>query len=150
MPGEVGGIGAKGCLGYEGERAAVEIGEFEVRAAGEDGFGDVGLRDLDAEVVIDGPEARVEEAVGGRGQGQAVVWAVRATLGVGVDVCGLQGDIGRLGRYEAVTRQGAGEVVARDDRDLEASAPTTVNLGIVGGLVLVNLCELIGGRFWHT
>jgi len=37
----------------------VEVGEFEVRAAGEDRFGDVGLGYLDAEVVIDGPEAGV-------------------------------------------------------------------------------------------
>ena len=56
-------------MGYEGERAAIEIGEFEVGAAGEDGFGDVGLGDLDAQVFIDGPEAGVEEIVGGRGQG---------------------------------------------------------------------------------
>jgi hypothetical protein len=56
-------------LGREGERALVKVGEFEVRASGEDGFGDVGLRDADAEVVIDGPEAGVEEIVGGRGKG---------------------------------------------------------------------------------
>ncbi len=36
MPGEVGGIGAESGLGCEGERAVVEVGEFEVRAAGED------------------------------------------------------------------------------------------------------------------
>lgn len=36
MPGEVGGVGAQGCFGREGERAAVELGELEVRAAGED------------------------------------------------------------------------------------------------------------------
>ena len=66
VPGEVGGIGAEGSLGREGKRAAVEIGEFEVGAAGEDGFGDVGFGDLDAEVVVDGPEAYVEEIVGGR------------------------------------------------------------------------------------
>jgi len=46
-------------LGCEGERAVVEVGEFEVRAAGEDRFCDVGLGYLDAEVVIDGPEAGV-------------------------------------------------------------------------------------------
>ena len=56
-------------MGREGERAAVEVGEIEVGAAGEDGFGDVGLNDLDAQVVVDGPESCVEEAVGGRGQG---------------------------------------------------------------------------------
>ena len=39
--------------------------EFEVASAGEDGFGDVGLGDLDAQVVVDGPEAGVEEIVGG-------------------------------------------------------------------------------------
>jgi hypothetical protein len=66
VPGEVGGIGAEGGLGCEGERAAVQVGEFEVRATGKDGFGDVGMGDADAEVVIDGPEAGVEEAVGGR------------------------------------------------------------------------------------
>ena len=51
-------------MGREGERAVVEVGEFEVRAAGEDGFGDVGKGHADAEVVIDGPEAGVEEIVG--------------------------------------------------------------------------------------
>ena len=69
MPGEVGGVRPEGGLGCEGERAAVEVGEFEVVAAGEDGFGDVGLGDLDAQVVVDGPKACVEEAMGGRGQG---------------------------------------------------------------------------------
>ena len=49
----------------------MEIGEFEVGAAREDGFGDVRVGDLDPEVVVDGPEAGVEEVVGGRGQGQA-------------------------------------------------------------------------------
>ena len=66
MPGEVGGVGAEGGLGSEGERATVEVGELEVRASGEDGFGDVGLGDLDAQVVVDGPEAGVAEIVGGR------------------------------------------------------------------------------------
>jgi hypothetical protein len=41
VPGEVLRIGAEGGLRGEGERAAVEVGEFEVRTAGEDGFGDV-------------------------------------------------------------------------------------------------------------
>ena len=66
VPSEVGGVGAEGGLGREGERAAVEVGEFEVAAAGEDGFGDVGLGDLDAQVVVDGPESCIEEGVGGR------------------------------------------------------------------------------------
>ena len=57
---------AEGGLGREGEWAAVEVGEFEMRAAGEDGFGDVGLGDMDAQIVVDGPEAGVEEIVGGR------------------------------------------------------------------------------------
>ena len=52
-------------MGCEGERAVVEVCEFEVGAAGEDGFGDVGLGDLDAQVVVDGPEAGIEEIVGG-------------------------------------------------------------------------------------
>jgi len=69
VPGEVGGVGAEGGLGCEGEWAVVEVGEREVGAAGEDGFGDVRLGDLDAQVIVDGPEARVEEIVGGRGQG---------------------------------------------------------------------------------
>lgn len=56
------GVGAEGGLGRETERAAVEVGEFEVGAAGEDGFGDVGLGDLDPQVVIDGPEAWVERS----------------------------------------------------------------------------------------
>jgi hypothetical protein len=66
VPGEVGGVGAEGGLRREGEWAAIEVGEFEVGAAGEDGFGDVGLGDLDAQVVVDRPEACVEEIVGGR------------------------------------------------------------------------------------
>ena len=53
-------------MGCEAERAAVEVAEFEVASAGEDGFGDVGLGDLDAQVVVDGPEACVEEIVGCR------------------------------------------------------------------------------------
>jgi hypothetical protein len=64
VPGEVGGVGAESGLGCEGERAAVEVGEFEVRSPGEDGLGDVGMGDADAEVVIDSPEAGVEEIVG--------------------------------------------------------------------------------------
>lgn len=66
MPGEVGWIGAEGGLGCEGERTVVEVGEFEVGAAGEDGFGDVGLSDPNAQVVVDRPEACVEEILGGR------------------------------------------------------------------------------------
>ena len=64
VPGEVSGVGAEGGLGCEGERVFVEIGELEVGAAGEDGFGDIGLGDLDAQVVVDRPEACVEEIVG--------------------------------------------------------------------------------------
>ena len=45
----MGGVGAEGGLGGEGEAAAVEVGEFEVATTGEDGFGDVGLRDADAQ-----------------------------------------------------------------------------------------------------
>ena len=41
VPGEVLGVGAESGLGREGERVAVEVGEFEVGAAGEDRFGDV-------------------------------------------------------------------------------------------------------------
>ena len=55
VPGEVGGIGAEGGLGSEGEAAAVEVGELEVAAPGEDGLGDVRLGDADAEVVVDSP-----------------------------------------------------------------------------------------------
>ncbi len=60
----MGGVGAESGLRREGERTSVEIREFEMRAAGEDGLGDVGLGHADAEVVIDGPEAGVEEIVG--------------------------------------------------------------------------------------
>ena len=69
MPGEVNGVRAEGGLGREEERVVVEVGELEVGSAGEDGFGDVSLGDLDAQIVVDGPEARIEEVVGGRGQG---------------------------------------------------------------------------------
>ena len=64
MPGEVGEVGAEDCLGRKREWAVVEVGEFEVAAAWEDGFGDVGLSDLDAEVVVDGPEADIKEVMG--------------------------------------------------------------------------------------
>ena len=60
-------------MGVEGEGLAVEVGELEVGAAGEDGFGDVRVGDVDAEVVVDGPESGVEEVVGGRGQGQVLL-----------------------------------------------------------------------------
>ena len=73
VPGEVGGVGAEGGLGREGERAFVEVGEFEVGAAGEDGFDEIGLGDADAEVIVDGPEACVEQVVGGRFQGQVIL-----------------------------------------------------------------------------
>ncbi len=56
-----------------------------------------------------------------------------------MDVRGLQGYVGRLERDEAVTRQGAGEVVARDDGDLETGVPAPAKLGLVGGLVLADL-----------
>ena len=72
VPGEVGGVGAEGGLGAEGEAPAVEVGELEVRTAGEDGFDEV-LGDADAEVVVDGPESGVEEVVGGRGEGQVLL-----------------------------------------------------------------------------
>jgi hypothetical protein len=110
-----------------------------MRAAGEDGLGDVGMGHANTEVVIDGPEAGVEEIMGGRGQGQAVIRGIRASLGVGMYVRGLQGDIGRLGRDEAVTRQGAREMLARNDRDLETGVPTPAKLGLVGRLVLADL-----------
>jgi len=64
VPGEVGWVGAESGLGCEGKRALVEVGEFEVRAARKDGLGDVGMGDADAEVVIDSPEAGVDEIVG--------------------------------------------------------------------------------------
>ena len=65
----MGGVGTESGLGCERERTAVEVGEFEVRSAGEDGFGDVGMGHADKQVVIDGPETGVEEIMGGRGQG---------------------------------------------------------------------------------
>ena len=150
VPDEVGGSRAEGRLGSEGERTAVKVGEFEVRAPGKDGFGDVGMGDADAEIVIDGPESGVEEIVGGRGQGQAVLGAVWASLGVGVDVGSLKRHVGRLGRNEAVTRQGACKMVARDDRDLETGVPAPAKLGLVGGLVLADLGYLVRRRHWDT
>ena len=63
----MGGVGAEGGLGREGEAPAVEVGELEVAAPGQDGFDEVGLGDADAEVVVDVPEAFVEEVVRGRG-----------------------------------------------------------------------------------
>ena len=66
MPGEVLRVGAEGGLPGEGERAAVEVGEFEVGSTREDGFGDIGLGDLDAQVIVHSPEPGVEEVVGRR------------------------------------------------------------------------------------
>ena len=42
MPGEMGGVGAEGGLGAEGEAPAVEVGELEVTASGQDRFDEVG------------------------------------------------------------------------------------------------------------
>ena len=57
LPSEAGSVGAEGGLGREGEAAALEVGELELRSAGEDRFGDVGLGDAHAQVFVDGPEA---------------------------------------------------------------------------------------------
>lgn len=57
MPGEMEGVGAKGRLRRKEEQAAAEVGEFEVRSAWEDGFDSIGLCCLDAQVIIDVPEA---------------------------------------------------------------------------------------------
>jgi hypothetical protein len=43
-------VGAEGGLGCEGKPPAVEVGQLEVGSAGEDGFGDVGLGDAEAQV----------------------------------------------------------------------------------------------------
>ena len=51
---------------------------------------------------------------------------------MGLDVGGLQGHIGGLGRDEAVAGQGAGKMVARNDGDLEAGVPTPAKLGLLG------------------
>ena len=51
----------------------MEVAELEVRAAGQDGFDEVGLGDADAKVIVDGPESGVEEVVGCRGQGQVLL-----------------------------------------------------------------------------
>ena len=59
MPGELAWLWAQCCLWSDGELAVVEIGEREVAAAGEDGFGDVGFGDLDAPVVVEGREVRI-------------------------------------------------------------------------------------------
>ena len=67
-----------------------------------------------------------------------------------MDVGGLQGYVGRFGGDQPVAGQGAGEVVAGYHRDLETGVPTPMKLGIVGGFVLVDHCELIGRRFRHA
>ena len=64
MPCEMLGVGAEGGLGCERELLVVKFGQFEVAAAGKDGFGYIGKGHADAEVIIDGPEACVEEIVG--------------------------------------------------------------------------------------
>ncbi len=73
-------VGAESGLRREGKMAAVEVGELEVTAAGKDRLGDVGLGHADAEVVIDGPEAGVEEIMGRRGQGKTVIGGIRPSL----------------------------------------------------------------------
>ena len=42
----------------------MEVGELEVATPGQDRFDEVGLGDADAEVVVDGPEAGIEEVAG--------------------------------------------------------------------------------------
>ncbi len=64
VPGEVRGVRSESGLGCERKRTSVEVGEFEVTATGKYGLGDFGLGHADAEVVIDGPEAGVEESIG--------------------------------------------------------------------------------------
>ena len=49
------------------------------------------------------------------------------------------GHVCRLGGDQPVASQGAGEVVARDDRDLETGIPAPAYLGLVGSLVLADL-----------
>ena len=66
MPGEVGGVRPESGLRCEAERAAVQVGEFEVRATGKDGFGDVGMGHADTQVVMDGQEPGIEEFRCGR------------------------------------------------------------------------------------
>ena len=50
--------------------AEVEIGDIEAAPEREDGFGDVRVGDLDAEVVVDGPESGVEEVGETSGESQ--------------------------------------------------------------------------------
>ena len=63
-----------------------------------------------------------------------------------MDVGGLQRHIGRLGGDQAVSGQGAGEVVARDHRHLETGVPAAVKLGFIGSLVLTHSGEFLGRR----
>lgn len=55
------------------------------------GFGEAGVVYDYVEVGADGPEALIEEPVGVLGEGQAVVDAVVAGAGEGVDVGGVDG-----------------------------------------------------------
>ena len=86
------GSGRRVAWGAKERRAAGEVGELEVAAPGQDGFDEV-LGDSDAEIV-NGPEAGIEEVMGGRGQGQAVLGAIRPLTGVRMDMGGLQGHVG--------------------------------------------------------
>ncbi len=45
----------------------MEVGEFQVRAIGMDGLGNVGLGHADTEVIIKGSDSGLEEIVGYRG-----------------------------------------------------------------------------------
>jgi hypothetical protein len=60
VPGEVDGVGTELGLGREGEAAGMKTCEFEMRSAGKNGLGDVGLCHTDAQVVVDCPKASVE------------------------------------------------------------------------------------------
>jgi hypothetical protein len=123
----------------EGELAGMEVDFDQVRLAGisvEAG----GAFDIDAEddgefveqVAVDGvvafPGVEVAEVqarngdfqlifVAG-GEGDAVAGIFVAAFGVLVDVGGL--DDGAVGRFEAVAGEGAGELIATGDIDLEA------------------------------
>jgi hypothetical protein len=72
------------------------------------GFGKLGGSHADAEIIIQRPQAGVEEPVGVFAQGETVARIVVPAVGKAVDVRGVH-NAAAIHRHQAVTGQGAGE-----------------------------------------
>ena len=85
-------------------------------------------------VVLNGPQAVIEQPVGVLGEGKAVVRVVVAAGGKGVDMSGIYDGAGIEGD-EPVAGQGAGVVIGRNDADPEPSFPSTLHSFRVDGQI---------------